>query len=229
MERIKVLLVDDHMLFVESLRIILKARAREIDVVGVAFDGREAVDLVAAHQPDVVLMDVRMEGMDGVESTRIIKEKYPSTRVLMLTTFDDDEYVENALRIGAVGYLLKDVSSSELIAAIKAVYEGGVMVSPKVAVRLVEKISNLDEKEPSQNSVTGAPAWFKELSNREKEVLRLIAQGMDNNAIAERLHIGKQTVKNYCSVIYCKMGVHDRVQAVLKAKKVFLDEDDKIG
>lgn len=229
MERIKVLLVDDHMLFIESLQIILKARAREIDVVGVAFDGREAINLVAAYQPDVVLMDVRMEGMDGVESTRIIREKYPSARVLMLTTFDDDEYVENALRIGAVGYLLKDVSSAELIAAIKAVYEGGVMVSPKVAARLVEKIGSFDEKEPSQNSMPGEPGWFKELSNREKEVLRLIAQGMNNNAIAKQLHIGKQTVKNYCSVIYCKMGVRDRVQAALKAKEICLDKEDKTG
>lgn len=111
-----------------------------------AFDGQEAIDFVAAHRPDVVLMDVRMTNMNGVESTRVIKEKFPATRVLMLTTFDDDEYVEEALRIGALGYLLKDVPSAELIAAVRAVYEGGVMISPKVATRLVEKLANPGEK-----------------------------------------------------------------------------------
>lgn len=224
MEKIKVLLVDDHVLFVESLRTILKTRAKGIEVVGVAFDGQEAIALVAAQHPDVVLMDVRMSVMNGVESTRIIKERFPATRVLMLTTFDDDEYVEEALRIGALGYLLKDVPSTELIAAVRAVYEGGVMISPKVAARLVEKLANPADKDATLNSSKTRFPWLDELSNREKEVLQLMTQGLDNKDIAKVLYIGEQTVKNYTSVIYCKMGVHDRVQAILKAKEAGLDK-----
>ena len=224
MEKIKVLLVDDHVLFVESLRTILKTRAKGMEVVGVAFNGQEAINFVAAHHPDVVLMDIRMATMNGVESTRIIKERFPATRVLMLTTFDDDEYVEEALRIGALGYLLKDVPATELIAAIKAVYEGGVTISPKVATRLVEKLAHPGDKNQFSPKTQVQFPWLEDLSNREKEVLQLLTQGLDNKDIAKQLYIGEQTVKNYTSVIYCKMGVHDRVQAILKAKEAGFDK-----
>ncbi|TCL75279.1 LuxR family two component transcriptional regulator [Hydrogenispora ethanolica] len=214
MKRIRVLLVDDQKLFAESLRTVLETRARALEVVGVAANGREAVERVAETRPDIVLMDVRMPELNGVESTRAIKERFPATKVLMLTTFDDDEYVVEALHLGAAGYLLKDVPPAELIAAIEAVSEGGVLIAPQVASKLVEKLRQPPEsKPPVLSEEKPAPHWLQQLSNREKEILQLIAAGLDNKEIAKRLYIGEQTVKNYVSIIYCKLDTHDRVQA----------------
>jgi DNA-binding NarL/FixJ family response regulator len=217
MNKIKVLLVDDQTLFVESLRTVLKIWAKGMIVIGVANNGQDALELVAAEKPDVVLMDVRMPGMNGVEATRQIKEKYPITKVLMLTTFDDDEYVIEALRLGAVGYLLKDISPAELIKAIQAIHEGGVLISPKVAAKIVDKLVCQSGKE---QSLDPGNTLIDELSNREKEVLRLLAQGLDNKEISLQLFIAEQTVKNYVSVIYSKLGVHDRWQASRKANEI---------
>ena len=147
MDKIKLLLVDDQKLFVESLRTVLRTRAKDMAVIGVAGDGSEALAMVDLEQPDVILMDVRMSGMNGVEATRRIKEKYPAIRVLMLTTFDDDDYVVEALKVGAVRYLLKDMPPAELITAIRAVYEGGILISPKVAAKLVDKLTIQPGKE----------------------------------------------------------------------------------
>ena len=181
--------------------------------------------LTAELQPDVILMDVRMRKMNGVEATKRIMEQFPETRILMLTTFDDDEYVIEALKYGAVGYLLKDMPPSELITAVRAVYEGGVLISPRVAAKLVEKLVQQTENQtPAQAAETKEPAWVKELSSREKEILKLLAKGLDNEEIARTLHIAKQTVKNYVSVIYGKLGVRDRVQASLAAIQAGLDE-----
>lgn len=217
MEKIKLLLVDDQTLFVESLKTVLKTRAKDMTVLGVANDGPTALAMIAVEQPDIILMDVRMPGMNGVETTRQIKEKYPWIKVLMLTTFDDDDYVVEALKLGAVGYLLKDMPPAELIKAIREVHEGGVLISPKVAAKIVDKLIN-PVKERSLNSDQNSLA--NELSNREKEVLRLLAQGFDNKEIAARLFIAEQTVKNHVSVIYSKLGVHDRVQASRKADEI---------
>lgn len=217
MEKIKLLLVDDQTLFVESLKTVLKTRAKDMTVIGVANDGPAALAMVAVEQPDIILMDVRMPGMNGVETTRQIKEKYPLIKVLMLTTFDDDDYVVEALKLGAVGYLLKDMPPAELIKAIREVHEGGVLISPKVAAKIVDKLVN-PVKGRSPNSEQNSLA--NELSNREKEVLRLLAQGLDNKEIAARLFIAEQTVKNHVSVIYSKLGVHDRVQALRKADEI---------
>ena len=217
------LLVDDQILFVESLRTVLETRAKDIIVVGVASDGEEAVQLIAGLSPDVVLMDVRMPKMTGVEATKIIKDRYPQTRILMLTTFDDDEYVIEALQFGAVGYLLKDMPPMELITAVRAVYEGGVLISPRVAEKLVGRLVQNSEL-PTSSSVEEEPEWVKDLNSREKEILRMIAMGYDNEEIANRLHMAKQTVKNYVSKIYCKMEVKDRVQASLAAIKAGFNE-----
>lgn len=212
--------MDDQILFVESLRTVLETRAKEIMVMGVAGDGEEAVRLTAEFLPDVVLMDVRMPGMNGVEATKLIKERFPQIRILMLTTFDDDEYVIEALQFGAVGYLLKDMPPQELITAVRAVYEGGVLISPRVAKKLVGKLVQQTETVPSSPAETEKePAWVKNLNSREKEILAMIAKGFDNEEIANRLHIAKQTVKNYVSMIYCKLEVRDRVQASLAAIK----------
>ncbi len=222
MSQIKVLLVDDQTLFVESLRTVLKSRAEDVEVVGVAADGREAIELVAREAPDIVLMDIRMANMNGVESTRIIKEKYPLTRVLMLTTVDEDEYIVEALRLGAAGYLLKDISASELIAALRAVFEGGVMISPKMVAKLVENHFN---PMPPRNF---APPWLSELSGRERQILSLMIQGLENKDIAKQLYLGEQTIRNYASLIYSKMGVSDRIQAIRIALEAGFDKDQQV-
>jgi DNA-binding NarL/FixJ family response regulator len=216
MEQIKVLLVDDQRLFVESLRTVIETRATDITVVGVAYNGAEAIECVAKELPDVVLMDVRMPVMNGVESTRLIKEQYPDIKVLMVTTFDDDQYVIDALRLGAVGYLLKDMPPAELITAVRAVYEGGVLISPTVAAKMVEKLASPvgTEKEMTDqhDAGTGSYAGINELNGREKKIIQLMAQGYDNKEIARELYVAEQTVKNYVSIIYSKLGIRDRVQ-----------------
>ena len=218
MDKIKLLLVDDQTLFVESLKTVLRTRAKDMIVIGVANDGPAALAMVAAEQPDVVLMDVRMPGMNGVEATRQLKEKFPVIKVLMLTTFDDDDYVIEALKFGAVGYLLKDMPPAVLIKAIRAVHEGGVLISPKVAAKIVDKLVYHPGKERSPDSEPSLLA--NDLSNREKEVLHLLAQGLDNKEIAAKLFIAEQTVKNHVSIIYSKLGVHDRFQASRKANEI---------
>jgi DNA-binding NarL/FixJ family response regulator len=214
MEKIKVMLVDDQTLFVESLRLVLETRAEDIAVVGVALNGKSALQLAETELPDVVLMDVRMPELDGVESTRALKEKFPQMKVVMLTTFDDDEYVVKALHLGAEGYLLKDVPPQDIILAVRTVYQGGVLIAPQVASKLANRLFQLDYGHPDRFSAeAGGPAWLKLLNDREKDILWLLAKGYDNKEIAARLYLAEQTVKNYVSVIYDKMGVRDRVQA----------------
>lgn len=226
MKKIQIILVDDQTLFVESLRTVLETRAEDMAVIGVAYDGAQAVELVGECQPDVVLMDVRMPVMNGVESTKLIKEQYPDIKVLMLTTFDDDQYVVEALRLGAVGYLLKDMPPAELISAVRAVHEGGVLISPKVATKLVEKLMNPAEKGKDATGPTvNSNSWTNELSDREKKILQLMAQGLDNKEIAKTLYIAEQTVKNHVSIIYSKLGVRDRVQASRLVIEAGLDKE----
>ncbi len=213
MTKIKVVLVDDQTLFVESLRMVLETRAEDMLVVGVANDGQQAVEVVAETHPDIVLMDVRMPRMNGVESTRLIKEHHPDTRVLMLTTFDDDQYVIEALRLGAVGYLLKNMPPAELISAIRAVHHGGVLISPQVADKLVGLLTGSQKTNVDNQETNRIASLVNGLSGREKEILQLMAEGLDNKEIAKKLYIAEQTVKNYVSIIYSKLGVKDRVQA----------------
>lgn len=213
MEKIKVLLVDDQVLFVESLRTVLETRADDIDVVDVAADGSEVVTAASLKHPDVILMDVRMPGMDGVEATRLIKADFPEIKIIMLTTFDDDQYVIDALRLGAAGYLLKDIPPADLISAVRIVHNGGVLIAPKIASKLVNRLTSpVYHQTPAEVSLSQQP-WLHELSDREKDILRLMAKGCDNKEIAGRLYIAEQTVKNHISVIYSKLGVRDRVQA----------------
>lgn len=219
MSTIRVLLVDDQRLFVESLKTVLTTRAQEIEVVGVAYDGREALELALKTRPDVVLMDVRMPVMDGVESTKLIRESLKETRVLILTTFDDDEYVIEALRLGAVGYILKDIPPEELISAIRAVHEGSVLIAPKVAAKIAERLAGAQSG--AKHADEGPPPeWPADLSPREREVLRLLAAGYDNREIASRLFLAEQTVKNHISTLYDKLGVKDRVHAMRKAAEM---------
>jgi len=215
---INVLLVDDQVLFAESLKTVLETRAKDINIVGVAYDGLQALKFVEKEHPDIVLMDVRMPNMDGVETTRILIEKYPEIQIVMLTTFDDDEYVHEALHHGAAGYLLKDIPPYELITAVRAVKEGSVLISPVIAKKLVDQSFNIDHKISAEDESPNTNSnWIETLSKREKEVLHLIAQGYDNREIAESLFIAEQTVKNHVSVIYSKLGASNRMQAMKMA------------
>jgi len=224
-ERIRVLLVDDQTLFVEGLKMVLASKAEDIVLVGIAYNGREGLDLALREKPDVVLMDIRMPVMDGVESTRLIREQLPDTRVLILTTFDDDEYVIEALKLGAVGYILKDIPPAELISAIRAVHEGGVLIALKVAAKIAEKLAGARNGGKGPPPESAPPLWLQELSPREQEVLRLLAGGYDNREIAASLFLAEQTVKNHVVALYDKMDVKDRVHAMRKAAEMGVDAE----
>lgn len=224
MDKIRVLLVDDHVLFVESLRTVIDKRARDIAVLGIALNGEDAIRMSAELAPDIILMDIRMPGMSGVECTRIIKERTPGVQIMMLTTFDDDEYILQALGHGAVGYLLKDADPSFLISAIRSVHRGGVLIAPQVAKKLLGRLVPRGPDGEARPAADGAAeaaggrrTAIDSLSRREHEVLLQLAKGLTNREIADALFIAEQTVKNHVSEIYAKLGVHDRAQALLLA------------
>ncbi len=223
MKKTRGLLADDQVLFVESLRTVLETRATDFEVVGVALSGREAIQFVVETQPDIILMDVRMPDMDGVEATKIIHEAYPDIHVLMLTTFDDDIYVVEALNHGAAGYLLKDIPPEELIVSLRAVCSGSIIISPQVAnkvLRTREGEALPEEGAESRAVASGESSLLRFLSRREIEILHLIGEGADNVLIARKLSIAEQTVKNHVSVIYSKLHVHNRMQAMKLANSL---------
>ena len=221
MNPIRVVLADDQVMFVESLRTVMEMRARDIEVLGVAHDGVAAVDMVAELSPDVVLLDVRMPVMDGVEAARLIHERHPRVQIVMLTTFDDDEYVLQALRYGAVGYILKSMSPRDLIAAVRAIKHGSVLIAPEIASRLIDQFQEKQGSLAAESEET--QRWERDLSRREKQVLNLLSEGLDNRQIASALSIAEQTVKKHVSIIYSKIGVHDRVQLARLATRLELD------
>jgi DNA-binding NarL/FixJ family response regulator len=204
--RTRLLIVDDQTLITQSFKIVLETQAQDLEVVGLAENGQKAVDLVERKRPDVILMDVRMPVMDGVQATAAILARHPEVRIIMLTTFDDDEYLQEALRAGAVGYLLKDISTDELIASIRAVRHGAVLVTAGLARRLVEGAS------PS-GATPAARRILAELGRREVEILKLLAQGYENKEIAARVGAAEQTVKNNISLIYARIGAAGRREA----------------
>jgi DNA-binding NarL/FixJ family response regulator len=214
---IRVLLVDDQALFREGLETLLSVH-KDIQIVGQARNGQEAVEVAAKVQPDVVLMDVRMPILDGVRATRLLKQAQPSCRVIVLTTFDDDEYVFDALRNGAVGYLLKDVASTRLIEAIRATARGESILEPSVAAKLIAEFTRVSSIVPSAQM----EQLVEPLSERELEILALIARGDSNKEIASRLFIAEGTVKNHVTHILGKLSVRDRTQAALKARELGL-------
>lgn len=216
MAPIRVALVDDQALFREGLRTILSLQA-DFEIVGEAADGQEAVALINKTNPHVVLMDLKMPRLDGVEATRLIKSEHPSVHILILTTFDDDEYVFEGLRSGAVGYLLKDAPSDKLVEAIRAAARGESFLQPSVAAKVVAEFSRLADR-----PVDLSEALVEPLSQRESEVLRLLAHGSTNRQIAEALVIAEGTVKNHVTSILGKLGVEDRTQAAIKAKDLGL-------
>jgi DNA-binding NarL/FixJ family response regulator len=214
---IRVLLVDDQCLFREGLETLLSVH-NDIQVVGQASNGQEAVEVAAQVQPDVALMDVRMPVLDGVRATRRLKKALPECRVIVLTTFDDDEYIFDALRAGAAGYLLKDVASARLVEAIRATARGQSILEPSVAAKVIAEFTRVSSMVPSAQM----EQLVEPLSERELEILGLIAKGASNKEIADRLFIAEGTVKNHVTHILGKLGVRDRTQAALKARELGL-------
>ena len=211
MNKIQVLLVDDQRLMREGLRILLELET-DIDVIGEAENGQQAVQLYENLTPDVVLMDIRMPKMNGVDATRQICARWPKARVIILTTFDDDQDLFEGLRAGALGYLLKDLSGAELAEAIRTVMEGGALIEPSVARKVLAEFSSL-----APSSASLEDQLLEPLSEREAEIIRLLSQGLTNRQIAARLHLAEGTVKNYVSSILQKLEVEDRTQAALRA------------
>lgn len=211
---VRLLLVDDQRLMREGLRTLLEMEPG-LQVAGEASNGQEGLDAYASLLPDVVLMDVRMPVLDGVEATRRLRARWPAARVIILTTFDDDEYVFEGLRAGAAGYLLKDVSIHELAEAIHTVMAGGVLIEPSVARKVVAEFARMTAPAPRPTQSLDEP-----LSEREREILRLLAQGMTNREIAQRLYLAEGTVKNYVTNILGKIGARDRTQAALRAHEL---------
>jgi DNA-binding NarL/FixJ family response regulator len=219
-----VLLVDDQALLRMGFRMVLEAEP-DLVVVGEAGDGKVAIEQVAALRPDIVLMDVRMPEMNGIEATERIVAEHPGTRVLILTTFDLDEYAFAGLRAGASGFLLKDAKPAELVSAIRSVASGDAVVSPRVTRRMLEMFSGRFPTAVSEPSGSdGQHPRLAELTAREREVLDAVVEGMSNAEIAEHLFLSEATVKTHVGRVLAKLGVRDRVQAV-----VFCYENGVIG
>ncbi|MDF2591133.1 MAG: two component transcriptional regulator, LuxR family [Clostridia bacterium] len=213
--KIRVLITDDQRLMREGLKTILDLE-QDLTVVDLAENGRDALDKIADTQPDVILMDIRMPVMDGVECTGIIKQQYPDIKVIILTTFDDDEFIIDALKNGAVGYLLKDLSSDKLVSAIRDAYNGNSIMQPEIAAKVIAHITGT-MKEPARNNTTSEPKYAEELTSRERDVLQLVGKGMSNSEISRKLYISEGTVKNYISNLYAKLEVDDRSKLTLFA------------
>jgi DNA-binding NarL/FixJ family response regulator len=203
-----VLIVDDQTLMREGLKTIIDME-EDMQVVGCAANGKEAYHMTRELQPDVILMDIRMPEMDGVESTRIIKKEIPQTTVIVLTTFDDDEYIIDALRHGASGYLLKDIPAEELLKAIRDGAAGDILMHGSVAAKLAARVAMHEPRVPTP-----------ELSPREIEIAELMLKGLSNREIADSLYITEGTVKNYITVIYSKLGTSNRAQAIARLGKI---------
>jgi len=214
MTRIRVLLVDDQPIFREGLRGVL-SMFEDIEVVAEAGDGEEALRLCGTERPDVVLMDMKMPRLDGVATTRRLRTALPTARVVVLTTFDDDVYLLEGLRAGAVGYLLKDCSGERLVEAIRAAARGESVLQEFAVTRVVAELARTPGRPPAADEPTG-------LSAREIEVVRLLARGLSNKEIAAALFVAEGTVKNHTSHIFSKLGVQDRTQAALRARDLGL-------
>ena len=212
-EPLRILIADDHLLFRDGLRALLKA-APDTELVGEATTGEEAVALAAELQPDVVLMDIQMPGVNGIEATRRILHDSPRVRVLMITMYEDDTSVFTAMRAGARGYLLKGAKYDEVLRAVRAVGAGEAIFSPAIATRMMDYFAHMRP--------AAIPQVFPELSEREREILALIAQGHKNAEIAERLYLSPKTVRNHVTNILDKLQVADRAQAIIRAREAGL-------
>ena len=212
---IRLLLIDDSEIFRQGLAKLLSTK-EDLEVVGQAHNGREGIALTEALQPDVILMDVRMPVCDGVTATREIHQRYPWIKIIVLTTFDDDEYIWQSLQSGAIGYLLKRTPIEQVTVAIRSAYQGYSQLGPTIAPKIFAHI------QPSAQIVAGN-ADLSALSKREIEILKLIVLGKNNQEISESLHLTEGTVRNYITNILSQLDVRDRVQAILWAQKHLTD------
>ncbi len=204
----KILLCDDQAVIRDGLEMLLNLE-KDFQVIGVAQDGAEAVELAAQKQPDLILMDLKMPIMNGIEATREIRTKFPIIKILVLTTYDDDEWVFDAIRAGASGYLLKDTPRQKIVEAIRGTMDGKSFVDPAIAGKLLNQVAS---KQTQPTSIL-----TDKLTERELDVLRLIAKGINNSEIAAQLHLSEGTVRNHVSAILEKLGVSDRTQAAVIA------------
>lgn len=228
-KNVRIVIIDDHQLFREGVKRILMME-EGLEVVAEGKDGSEAIELVEKYQPDVVLMDINMPNVNGVEATRELVEKFPDIKVLILSIHDDETYVTHVLKTGAAGYLLKEMDAEALIEAVKVVGDGGAYIHPKVAHNLIKDYRRLamegeekEEKEEKEGKVGFREVEYRKplhlLTRRECEVLQLMTEGYSNRAIGEALFISEKTVKNHVSNILQKLNVNDRTQAVVESIK----------
>ncbi|MFH5185341.1 response regulator [Paenibacillus sp. TAB 01] len=209
MESLRLVIVDDQRLFRENLKTVIELRIPNAKVIGLANNGLEALDMIRSCSPNLVLMDIRMPIMNGVECIKKLREEGNQVQIVVLTTFDDDEYVFEALQFGAVGYLLKDIEPEELTNAILRVQSGGTLISPQVTTKLVDEVTR---RRKADLTVSGDA--LSRLTQREIEVLQHIGLGEDNREIARHLHLAEGTVRNHVSAIYEKLDFKDRAQAI---------------
>ncbi|MDV3427743.1 MAG: response regulator transcription factor [Bacillota bacterium] len=209
---IKVLIADDQELIRQSLKIVLSAN-EDIEVIDTVSNGNEVIESVRKNKPDIILMDIRMPEIDGVQCTKIIKESYPNIKIIVLTTFDDDEYIFNALKYGASGYLLKGVSMAELIKSIHTVINGGAMINPDIAVKVFKLFSQMAQGDTSVQ--TDRDKNTKDLCNTEWNIIKYVGFGLSNKEIAKKLNLSEGTVRNYLSTILNKLDFRDRTQLAI--------------
>jgi len=215
---IKVLICDDQILFADNLKIMLETLADDIRVIGISYDGESVVESAYSLKPDIILMDVRMPGVDGVEAVKRIKQHIPNQKIIMLTTFVEDLYIQHALNEGVIGYIVKNIRPEELIDCIRLANKGSLFVSSQ----LISKFLNTCEK-GSDNQDEGTERIrqvYESLGPRQKEILELMSKGYNNKKIAEALFISEPTVRNYISGIYAALGSNDRLEIITMAQKV---------
>jgi DNA-binding NarL/FixJ family response regulator len=224
---IRIMIAEDQELIRQSLEIMLSGKS-DLEIVGAACNGREAVELASKLLPDVILMDIRMPELNGVRCIEIIKDKFPQIKIIVLTTFDDDEYVFDALKNGASGYLLKGMSLNELIDAIKTVVKGGALINPDIAskvVRLFSQMAQADYRIKMEESA------LEQLNSNERKIIRMIGIGMSNKEITYKLQLSEGTVRNYISCILSKLSLRDRTQIAIYAVQagLTLKNPDDVG
>jgi two-component system, NarL family, response regulator LiaR len=218
---VRVFLCDDHTLFRQGIRKLLELE-RDIEVVGEESNGQAMLENLKKINPDVILMDIAMPGMNGVVATSRVKKILPQTRIIILTVYEDETHVFNAIKAGAMGYLLKDVSIDELVEAIHSVYKGEALIQPRIAAKVLKEFTMLDKR-----TMKDGDKFYNDLTEREKEVLRLIALGGSNKEIAQKLGISEKTVKNHISHIFQILHVNNRTQAAIYAleQRVCMKQD----
>lgn len=222
---IKLLIADDQQLIRDSLRIVLETKEM-IEITGAVSNGVEVIRSVRENRPDVILMDIRMPEMDGVQCTQIIKENYPDIKIIILTTFDDDEYIFSALKYGASGYLLKGISMDSLVDAIQKVYSGNAMINGDIATKVLDMFSKMAQNDISIKVEDGLE---KEITDSEWKVIRLVSEGMSNKEIALKLYLTEGSVRNYLSSILRKLDLRDRTQLAIWAVQTGANKNEVFG